>query len=78
MHGERGWEEPLVKIAKTYHNRVASLYISMGNLITATSSKEVLDTRNSLKILQNLGKKGGQDVEARVSLGGLEEMEHIC
>ena len=37
---------------------------------------------NFFQILQNigryLGKEGDREVEAGVSLGGLEEMEHIC
>ena len=54
LHGERGWEEPLVKIAKSYHNGVASFYILMRNLIMiTTSSKEIMETRNSFKNLQN-------------------------
>ena len=82
MHGERGWEEPLVKIAKSYHNGVAYLYISMRNLIIiTTSSREILETRNllkSCKIERYLGKTWDWEVEAGVSLGGLGEMEHIC
>ena len=35
-----------VKIAKSYHNGVASLYISMRNvIIITTSSKEILEIR---------------------------------
>ena len=55
LHWERTWEEPLVKIAKNYHSRVASLYVSMRNLIIITTySKEKLKTRNSFKSLLNL------------------------
>ena len=54
LHGERDWEEPIIKIAKSYHNGVASLYISIGNLIIiAIFSKEILETRNYLEIFQN-------------------------
>ena len=53
LHGERDWEEPIIKIAKSYHNGVASLYISIGNLIIIIFSKEILETRNYLNILQN-------------------------
>ena len=45
-YGELSWEDPLVKIAKSYHNGVASLYILMRNLIIITiSSKEIVETR---------------------------------
>ena len=74
---------PLVKMAKNYHNAVASLNISMRNLIIITTfSKGRLQTRNYFKSLEspeeNLGKTGDEEVEDEVSLGGLEEMEHIC
>ena len=47
LYGERGWGEPLIKIAKSYHNSVASLYIWMRNvIIITTSSKDILKTRN--------------------------------
>ena len=46
-YGELSWEDPLVKIAKSYHNGVASLYIMMRNLIIIRiSSKEIVETRN--------------------------------
>ena len=54
LHGERDWEEPIIKIAKSYHSGVASLYISIGNLIIITIfSKEILETRNYSEIFQN-------------------------
>ena len=60
----------------------ASLYISMRNVIIITTSfKETMETRNSLKKLQSreiCWQNRKSDVEAEVSLGGLEEMEHIC
>ena len=60
---------------------VASLYISIRNLIIITTSEEMLETRNFFfkicKIGRYLGKTGYREVEAGVSLGGLEEMERI-
>ena len=51
---EWGWAEPLVKVAKNYNHGVVSLYIYMRNVIViTTSSKEILETTNSFKILQN-------------------------
>ena len=85
MHGKPGWEEPLVKIPKSYHNGVASLNISMRNLIIiiiiiiiiiTISFKEILETRNSLKMCKigrYLGKTRDRDVEAVFSVGGLEK-----
>ena len=49
--------------------------------IITTSSKEILETRNFLKICKirkYLGKTGNREVDAGVSLLGLEEMQHIC
>ena len=54
LHGERGWEELILKIVKSYHDGVASLYISMRNLIKIiTFSEEIPEARNSFKNLQN-------------------------
>ena len=53
----------------------------MRNLIITTSSKGILETRNSFEILQNreyLDKTGDREVKAGVCLGGMEEMKHIC
>ena len=49
--------------------------------IITTSSKEILETRNFLKICKirkYLGKTGNREVDAGVSLLGLEEMQHFC
>ena len=54
LHGERGLEKPLVEIAKNYHSGAASLDILIRNLIIKTITfKEILETRNSFKNLQN-------------------------
>ena len=54
----------------------------MRNLVMiTTSTKEIPETNFLKKICESgryLGKAGNQKVEARVSLGGLEEMEDIC
>ena len=87
MHGKPGWEEPLVKIPKSYHNGVASLNISMRNLIIiiiiiiTISFKEILETRNSLKNVQNReiswqNKRSG--CWGSIFRGRVGEMEHIC
>ena len=78
MHGERGWKESLVKIAKNYHNWIASLYVSMTNLIIITISSKLEILLKNCKIGRYLNKKEDRKVDAGVSLGGVEEMEHIC
>ena len=50
LHWEGDWEEPLIKIAKNYHNGVTSLYISMRYLTIMTiSSIEIRETGNPFK-----------------------------
>ena len=48
----------------------------MRNLIITTSSKEILETRNSLKIAKSGAILAKQEIG--VSLGRLDEMERIC
>ena len=50
----------------------------MKNLIIITTSKEIPGTIKICKIGRYLGKTGDREVEAGGSLGGMEEMEHIC
>ena len=55
-------------------------YIIIMRIIT-TSSEEIMETRNFLKICKigkYLGKTGNREVDAGVSLLRLEEMQHIC
>ena len=82
MQGEQGWEEPLVKMSKSYCNGVASLYMLMRNLmIITTSSKEIPDNINSFENFQNweISRQSKRSRgEAGASVRGLEEMEHTC
>ena len=50
----------------------------MKNLIIITTSKEIPGTIKICKIGRYLGKTGDREAEAGGSLGGMEEMEHIC
>ena len=84
LHQEQGWEKPLVNIAKeklsqwgcffvyfdeTFDNNNNSLQRNTGNLKSFSKF---------YKFRRYIGKIGDQEVETGVSLGGLEEMEHIC
>ena len=77
-----GNEETLVKIVKSCHNRVASLYVSMRNfIIMITLPKKYWKLELPQKICKNgryLGQTKNREVETLASLERLEEMEHIC
>ena len=82
LHGERGLEKPLVEIAKNYHSGAASLDILIRNLIIKTITfKEILETRNSFKNLQNreISWQNMRSAGWGWSLPEMvEEMEQIC